>query len=123
LPSYNKNIYTINLDDSKPPFKSLYNLLINELEVIRTYINTYLAKKWIRRFINLIGTLIFFVLKKDGILRLYINYHNLNKIIIKDRYPLPLINKTLNRLIGAAYYTKLNLKDAYYRIRIKKGDE
>jgi uncharacterized protein (DUF2249 family) len=51
------------------------------------------------------------------------DYRDLNKIIIKDRYPLPLINKTLNSLIGAAYYTKLNLKDAYYRIRIKKGDK
>jgi hypothetical protein len=43
--------------------------------------------------------------------------------MIKDRCPLPLINKTLNRLVGAAYYMKLDLKDAYYRIRIKKGDE
>jgi hypothetical protein len=51
------------------------------------------------------------------------NYRGLNKITIKDRYPLSFINKTLDRLVGAAYYTKLNLKDAYYRIRIKKGDE
>jgi hypothetical protein len=43
--------------------------------------------------------------------------------MIKDRYPFPLINKTLDRLIGAAYYTKFDFKDAYYRIRIKKGDE
>jgi hypothetical protein len=52
-----------------------------------------------------------------------VDYRSLNKITIKDRCPLPLINKTLDRLVGAAYYTKLNLKDAYYRIRIKKGDE
>jgi hypothetical protein len=51
------------------------------------------------------------------------DYRDLNKITIKDRYPLLLINKTLDRLIGAAYYTKLDFKDAYYRIRIKKGDE
>jgi hypothetical protein len=51
------------------------------------------------------------------------DYRDLNKIMIKDRCPLPFINETLDRLIGAAYYTKLNLKDAYYRIRIKKGDE
>jgi hypothetical protein len=43
--------------------------------------------------------------------------------MIKDRYPFPLINKTLDRLVGVTYYTKLNFKDAYYRIRIKKGDE
>jgi hypothetical protein len=45
LPLYNKNIYIINLDGSKPPFKSLYNFLASELEIIRTYINIYLAKK------------------------------------------------------------------------------
>jgi hypothetical protein len=52
-----------------------------------------------------------------------VDYRGLNKITIKDRYPLPFISKTLDRLISAAYYTKLNLKDAYYRIRIKAGDE
>jgi hypothetical protein len=114
LPSYNKNIYTINLDGSKPLFRFLYNLLTSELEIIKTYINIYLAKGWIRRSINLIGASVFFVFKKDGILRLYIDYRGLNKIIIKDYYPLPFINKTLDRLIGAAYYTKLNLKNAYY---------
>jgi hypothetical protein len=64
----------INLDDSKPPFKSLYNLLISELEIIRTYINIYLAKEWIRRSTSLIGALVFFVFKKNRILRLYIDY-------------------------------------------------
>jgi hypothetical protein len=52
-----------------------------------------------------------------------VNYCNLNKITIKDRCSLSFISEMLNRLIGAAYYTKLNLQDAYYRIRIKKGDE
>jgi hypothetical protein len=52
-----------------------------------------------------------------------VDYRGLNKITIKDRCPLPLISKTLDRLVGVAYYTKLNLKDAYYRIRIKAGNE
>jgi hypothetical protein len=52
-----------------------------------------------------------------------VNYRGLNKIIIKDRCPFPFINKTLDRLIDAAYYTKLNLKDAYYKIRIKANNE
>jgi hypothetical protein len=51
------------------------------------------------------------------------NYRSLNKIIIKDRYLFLFINKTLDRLIDVTYYTKFNFKDAYYRIRIKKGDE
>jgi hypothetical protein len=52
-----------------------------------------------------------------------VDYRGLNKITIKDRCPLPLISETLDRLVGAAYYTKLDLREAYHRIRIKKGDE
>ena len=69
------------------------------------------------------GSPIFFVPKKDRGLRLYVDYRRLNKVIVKNRYPLPLISKTLNRLCGAKIFIKLNLKDAYYRIRIKSGDE
>jgi hypothetical protein len=52
-------------------------------------------------FISLIKVLILFILKKDSSLQLYINYKSLNKIIIKNKHLLLLINKTLNRLINA----------------------
>ena len=55
--------------------------------------------------------------------RLYIDYRGLNAITIKNRYPLPLINESLARLSGAVIYTKLDLRDTYYRIRIKEGDK
>lgn len=64
-----------------------------------------------------------FILKKDSRLRLYINYRGLNAVTIKNRYAILLINEILDRLIGACYYTILDIKDAYYRIRIKKGDK
>ena len=64
---------------------------------------------------------ILFVLKKDSGLRFYINYYSLNKVIIKNRHPLLLINKTLDRLISAKVFIKLNLKDIYYRIYICEG--
>jgi hypothetical protein len=64
-----------------------------------------------------------FVLKKDGSLRLYIDYRGLNAIIKKNRHLLPLINETLNRLRRVKVFSALNLKDAYYRILIKRGDE
>ena len=51
------------------------------------------------------------------------DYRGLNAITIKNRHPLPLINESLARLSGARIYTKLDLRDAYLRIRIKKGDE
>ena len=67
--------------------------------------------------------LILFVLKKDNNLRLYVDYRELNKIIIKNRYLLSLVNKILNRLNNIKYFIKLNLKNIYYYIRIRKNNE
>ena len=55
-------------------------------------------------------------------MRLCVDYRALNKVIIKNRYPLPLISETLDRLGGAAVYTKLDLRDAYHRIPIAEKD-
>ena len=66
---------------------------------------------------------ILFVFKKDEGLRLCIDYKNLNTIIIKNRHFLSLITKTLNRLCEIKRFIKLNLKNVYHRIRIKKNDE
>jgi hypothetical protein len=51
------------------------------------------------------------------------DYRGLNKVTVKNRYPLPLIDKTLDRLNSAKVFTKLDLKDAYYCIRIASGYE
>jgi hypothetical protein len=64
-----------------------------------------------------------FVLKKNGKLRLVVDYRQLNDVTIKDRTPLPLISKLRDRLYGKKYFTALNLKDAYNLIRIKPRDE
>ena len=61
--------------------------------------------------------------KKDNELRLYIDYRDLNAIIIKNRHFLPLIFETLNRLCELKIFIKLNLKNAYYKFRIKINDE
>jgi len=56
-------------------------------------------------------------------MRLYIDYRRLNKITIKNQYPLPLVGELFNRLNYAKIFTKLDLYNAYYRIYIKKGDK
>ena len=78
---------------------------------------------WIKRSVSEVGTLILFVLKKDGSLRLYVDYCRLNVITKKNRHPLPLISKTLDRLGRTTVFLALNLKDAYHYIPIKQGDE
>jgi hypothetical protein len=61
--------------------------------------------------------------KADGIMRLYVDYRRLNKIIIKNWYPLLLVGKLFNRLSYVKIFIKLDLYDIYYRIYIKKGDK
>jgi len=64
-----------------------------------------------------------FVKRKDGKRRLCVDYHELHNITKKERYPLALIGEALDRLQGAKFFTKLDIKDAYHNIRIRKGDE
>lgn len=66
---------------------------------------------------------ILFVRKPDGSFRLYVDYLGLNNLTIKNRYPLPLIVESLNRLRRAKHFTQLDLTNAYHRMRIKEGDK
>jgi hypothetical protein len=93
------------------------------LKILKKYLNENLEREYIQYFISPVGAFILFILKKDGSLRLYVNYRDLNKIIVKNRYSFSLVRETLDRLSGAAIYTKFDFKEAYYKIRIKKGDE
>ena len=69
------------------------------------------------------GAPILFVKKKDGSLWVCDNYCGLNKIIVKNHYPLPLISGLLDQLGHAKIYTKINLRGAYNLVHIKEGDE
>jgi hypothetical protein len=90
---------------------------------LREYLDAALKKEWIRVSKLPSVALILFVLKKDGGDRLCVDYRSLNRVTIKNRYPLPLISELLNRLGYAKVFTKLNLRDAYHRLRIKEGDK
>jgi len=63
------------------------------------------------------------MLKVDSIIRLYVNYRRLNKITIKNQYLLPLVSELFNRFSYAKIFIKLDLRNIYYRIYIKKGDK
>ena len=124
LPEQKGSHHAIDLVEGKePPFMALYNLSQTELAELRRYLEDALAKGWIKHSVSPAGAPILFVPKKDGGLRLCVDYRGLNAVTIKNRHPLPLITETLDRLSGAKRFTKLDLKDAYHRIRIKYGDE
>jgi hypothetical protein len=61
--------------------------------------------------------------KNNRDLRLYIDYRALNKLTIKNKHALSLIDETINRLFNTKIYIKLDLKNAYYRIRMKTGNK
>jgi transposase InsO family protein len=123
LPPHNRYDHAIDLDGGEPPYGPLYNLSVSELKALREYLDDAQAKGWIRPSVSAAGAPILFVPKKDGSLRLCVDYRGLNRVTKKNRYPLPLISETLDRLVGAKVFTKLDLKDAYHRLRIKRGDE
>lgn len=110
-------------EGAQPPHKPIYPLSAKELAVLREYIDECLRRGWIRPSQSPAGAPIIFVPKKDGSLRLCVDYRGLNELTIKNRYPLPLVGETMDRLAGAKIYTQLDLKDAYHRIRIREGDE
>ena len=123
LPNHGPQDHGIELQGGEPTFGPLYNLSSSELEVLKEYIHDNLKKGFIRASTSPAGAPILFVKKKDGSLRLCVDYRSLNRITIKNRYPLPLISEALDRLVGAKIYTKLDIRSAYNLIRIREGDE
>ena len=123
LPEDSKVRHSIEIEEDKEvPYGPIYPLNSQELKALREYITAALAKGWIRPSESSAGAPILFVPKKDGSLRLCVDYRALNKITKKNRYPLPLISEILDRLVGAKIFTKLDLRDAYHRIPIAEKD-
>ena len=90
---------------------------------MKEYLDEMLCSGKIRPSRSEFGASILFVKKKDGSLRLCVDYRGLNRITIKNRYPLPLMSQLREQLGKAKYFTKLDLKNGYNLIRIAKGDE
>ncbi len=102
---------------------SLYNLSQNELAILWQYLDDALVKSWIKHLVSPASVSILFVSKSNDELRLCVDYRDLNAITIKNRHSLPLITKTLDHLCEAKRFIALNLKDVYYRIRIKRNNK
>jgi Reverse transcriptase (RNA-dependent DNA polymerase)/RNase H-like domain found in reverse transcriptase/Integrase zinc binding domain/Chromo (CHRromatin Organisation MOdifier) domain len=106
-----------------PPWGPIYSLAPEELKVLREYIDVHLRKGFIRNSQSSCSAPILFVKKPDGSLRLCVDYRGLNKITVKNRYPLPLINELFDRLRNAKRFTKLDMRDGYHRLRMAEGEE
>ena len=123
LPPHHAYDLSINSCLALPRLSGLFTLSETELSTLRTWIKDNLDKGFIRRSTSSAGSPILFVKKKDGSLRLCVDYRGLNAITLKNRYPLPLISETLDRLREAKLFTALDLRGAYNLLRIAPGDE
>ena len=110
-------------EGSKPVYGPIYNLSENELKALREYLDENMRKGFIRPSTSPFGSPVLFVKKPDGSLRLVIDYRALNRMTVKNRYPLPLISEMLDRLVGAKYFTKLDGRNAYNTLRMAPGHE
>ncbi|KAL5838121.1 hypothetical protein ACOSQ3_015290 [Xanthoceras sorbifolium] len=81
-----------------------------------------LDKGYIRPSVSLWGAPVLFVKKKDGSLRLCIDYRQLNKLTVKNKYPLPRIDDLFDQLRGACVFSKIDLRSGYHQLRIKDSN-
>ena len=109
--------------DATLHYGPIYPLTEEESQVLKDYIKENLEKGFIRPSESPAGYPVLFQKKKDGSLRLCVDYKKLNAVTIRNSYPLPLITDIIEKVKGAKYFTKLDLRSAYNLIRIKEGDE
>ena len=81
--------------------------------MLKLHLKKLLEKGFIHPSVSPWGALVFFVKKKDGTLWLCVDYKQLNKMTVKNKYPLPRINDLFNQLKGASVFSKINLRYEY----------
>ncbi|XP_073219602.1 uncharacterized protein [Cicer arietinum] len=99
-----------------------YRMAPAELKELREHLQDLLDKGFIRPSSSPWGAPVLFVKKKDGSMRLCVDYRQLNKIIVKNKYPLPHIDELFDQLQGAQCFSKIDLRSGYHQLKIKRDD-
>ncbi|KAJ9515671.1 hypothetical protein QJQ45_002689 [Haematococcus lacustris] len=108
--------------DARPPVTPMYRLSKPEQEELKRQIQDYLSKGMIEPSSSPYAAPILFVQKKSGELRMCIDYRQLNKLTLRDQYPLPRIDDLFDRLSGCSVFSSLDLQAGYHQIRITRED-
>ncbi|GLI59497.1 hypothetical protein VaNZ11_001381, partial [Volvox africanus] len=103
---------------AQPTARPMYRLSPLELDEVKCQVTDLLAKGMIRPSTSPFSAPILFVGKKDGTLRMCIDYRGLNANTVKNRYPLPRVDDLLDKLKGSAYFSSIDLQQGYNQIRI-----
>ena len=93
-----------------------------ELKELKLQLQELLEKGFIRPSVSPWGMPVLFVKKKDGMLRLCVDYRQLNKMTVKNKYPLPRIDDFFDQLKGVSVFSKIDLRSRYHQLRIKDAD-
>jgi hypothetical protein len=108
--------------DCPLPNIGMYRMSFMENDEIKKQIQELLDRGVILQSSSPCGYPIVLVPKKDGTWRMCVDFRDLNKITVKNRYPLPIIDDLLDQLKDDKYFTKLDLRSGYHQIRIAEGD-
>ena len=105
-----------------PVAKSPYRLAPSEMQELASQLQELTDKGFIRPSVSPWGAPVLFVKKKDGSFRMCIDYRELNKLTIKNRYPLPRIDDLFDQLQGSTCFSKIDLRSGYHQLRVRKED-
>ncbi|XP_057248286.1 uncharacterized protein LOC130590244 [Beta vulgaris subsp. vulgaris] len=122
MPPQRELEFTIDLVPGTAPIsKAPYRMAPAEMKELNKQLEELLEKGYIRPSYSPWGAPVLFVKKKDGSLRLCIDYRDLNKVTIKNKYPLPRIDDLFDQLRGAGIFSKIDLRSGYHQCRLGEG--
>ena len=96
-----------------------YKMSLVELSELKKQLEELLDKKFMKPSVSPWGAPVLLVKKKDGTMRSCVDYHQLNKVTIKNKYPLPRIDDLMDQLVGTCVFSTINLRSGYHQIRVK----
>ncbi|GJV03186.1 putative reverse transcriptase domain-containing protein [Tanacetum coccineum] len=105
-----------------PVARAPYRLAPSEMKELSEQLQELSDKGFIRPSSSPWGAPVLFVKKKDGSFRMCIDYHELNKLTVKNRYPLPRIDDLFDQLQGSSIYSKIDLRSGYHQLRVREQD-
>ncbi|GJT97970.1 putative reverse transcriptase domain-containing protein [Tanacetum coccineum] len=105
-----------------PVARAPYRLAPSEMKELADQLQELSDKGFIRPSSSPWGAPVLFVKKKDGSLRMCIDYRELNKLTVKNRYPLPRIDDLFDQLQGSSVYSKIDLRSGYHQLRVREED-
>ncbi|XP_062086510.1 uncharacterized protein LOC133792620 [Humulus lupulus] len=108
--------------ETNPISKAPYRMAPTELKELKTQLQELLDKGFIRLSYSPWGAPVLFVKKKDGSMRMCIDYRELNKVTIKNKYPLPRIDDLFYQLQGSTIFSKIDLRSGYHQLRVREED-